>query len=415
MQRHTLWLVIGILGCVAFVTLTCLGGLIALMTLFSGPRSLTATQTLPMVSAVVVGPVLGIPLIVQGWAGWRGRPSRPFAPSRAWWLGLLLLTVLLALGAVVSLRSLAPALLLPPIHVLAMALLPVLVLWLVGRALRGRGGSWRDVIAGMAGGGFLGTTAALIGEGLIVFAVIIIVTIIVMVTPGGPERIQELASRMQDQDWTADAQNLLPVLLSPAVVLSVLGILSIPVPLIEEGVKTLATGVAGRWVRPTPARAFLWGVAGGAGFALAENLFNGALGGVEGWLPGAISRLGATVMHCFTGGLVGWGWGQLWTARRPWRLLGCYVAAVLVHAVWNASAVGAAFLGVALMAQKGGVLQVTFMLLGTLTLLGLLVLLTLVFLAALIVAGRRLAARAERAQEQAPMVTAPGLSEAPPL
>jgi uncharacterized membrane protein YqjE len=100
--------------------------------------------------------------------------------------------------------------------------------------------------------------------------------------------------------------------------------------------------------------------------------------------------------------LVGWGWGQLWTARRPWRLLGCYTAAVLVHAVWNASAMGAAFLGVGLMAQKGPVLQVIFMLLGTLALLGLLVLLTLVFLVALVVAGRRLAAQVERAQEQAP-------------
>jgi len=413
MQRRTLWLVIGILGCVALVTLTCLGGLIALMTFFSGPRSLTATQTLPMVSAIVVGPVLGIPLILEGWAGWRGRPSRPFAPPRVWWLGLIVLAVLLALGGIVSLRPLAPVLLLPPIHVLAMSLLPLFVLWPVGRALRGKGGSWRDVIAGMAGGGFLGMTVALIGEGLIVLAVIITVTIVAMVTPGGPERIQELASRMQDPDWIADTQNLLPLLLSPAVVLSTLGILSIPVPLLEESVKTLATGVAGRWLRPTPARAFLWGVAGGAGFALAENLFNGALGGVEGWLPGAISRFGATVMHCFTGGLVGWGWGQLWTARRPWRLLGCYAAAVLVHAVWNASAVGVAFLSVGLMAQKGRVLQVTFMLLGMLAFLGLLVLLTLVFLVALTVVGHRLAAQVEQAQEQTPVVVATSLPEAP--
>ena len=41
--------------------------------------------------------------------------------------------------------------------------------------------------------------------------------------------------------------------------------------------------------RPGPARALLWGVAGGAGFALAENLFNGALGGTEGWAPGAVA------------------------------------------------------------------------------------------------------------------------------
>lgn len=395
MQGRILWLVTGILGCVALVTLTCLGGLMALTAFFAGP--LTATQTLPMVSAVVGGLVLGIPSILQGWAGWRGRPSRPFAPPRAWWLGLILLGVLLALGAVVSLRSLAPVLLLPPIHALAMVLLPLLVLWPVGRALRGRGGSWRDVLAGMTGGGFIGTMIIL--TGLIAFVAVIIVI------AGMVEQFEELASRMEEPDWMAYIQNML---LSPAVVLATLGILSIPVPLIEESVKTLVTGVAGRWIRPAPARAFLWGVAGGAGFALVENLLGGALGGVEQWLPGVIARLGATVMHCFTGGLVGWGWGQLWTARRPWRLLGCYAAAVLAHAVWNASAVGVVFLSVGLMAQKGGVSH-TFMLFGIWALLGLLILLTLVFFTALVVAGHKLAAQVERTPEQ------PVLSEASSL
>lgn len=397
MRRRTLWLVMAILGCVALVTLACLGGLLTLAMFIPVPDSLSPAQTLPLAGMLALGPVLGIPLVLQGWAGWRGRPSRPFALPRAGWLWLVL-AVLLGLGAAISMLSLAPALLLPPIHVLVMALLPLLVLWWVGRALRGKGGSWRDVIAGMAGGGFLGMTVALIGEGLIVFVVIIVATIVIMVTPGAPERLDELATHMRDPAWAADIQNLLPLLLSPAVILSALGVFSIPVPLLEEGVKTLATGIAGRWLRPTPARAFLWGVAGGAGFALAENLFNGALGGVEGWLPGTVSRFGATVMHCFTGGLVGWGWGQLWTARRPWRLLGCYAVAVLVHAVWNAAAVGAVFLGVSLLAHQGEISQVLLPLLGVLAILGLLVLLTAAFIAALILAGRRLAAQAEQTE-----------------
>jgi hypothetical protein len=411
MHRRALWLIIGILGCVTLVTLTCLGGLLALATLLSGPGSLTATQTLPMAGMLLLGPILGIPLVLQGWAGWRGRPSRPFNPPRAWWLWLALV-VLVALGAAISLLPLAPALLLPPIHVLVMALLPLLMLWLVGRASRGRAGSWRDVVAGMAGGGFLGMTVALIGEGLVILAAIIVLTVVVMMTPGAPERINELATRMQDPAWATDIQNLLPLLLSPAVVLSALGVFSIPVPLIEEAVKTLATGIAGRWIRPTPVRAFLWGVAGGAGFALAENLFNGAIGGVEGWAPGALSRFGATALHCFTGGLVGWGWGQLWTARRPLRLLGCYAVAVAIHALWNAGAVGAAFLGVSLMAHEGEIAQAAFTLLGTLALMGLLALLTVAFVAALILAARRLTAQAERLQGQAPTLEEPPVPEA---
>jgi hypothetical protein len=142
-------------------------------------------------------------------------------------------------------------------------------------------------------------------------------------------------------------------------------------------------------------------VAGGAGFALAENLFNGALGGTEGWAPGAVARIGATAMHCFTSGLVGWGWGQLWTARRPLRLLGAYAAAVFIHGVWNAAAMGAALLSVAALAHEGDKLWQASAGLGTLMSLGLLAVLTVVFLLALVAAGQRLAAGSGHLQEMA--------------
>ncbi len=405
MQHRTFWLVIGILGCVALAALICLGGLLALAAFLSGPGSLTATQTLTMAGALALGPILGLPLVLQALAGWRGQPARPFELPHAWWLWLALV-MLTALGTAVSWFSLAPAILLPFIHVLVMALLPLLVLWMVGQALRGKAGSWRDVITGMAGGGFVGMVVALIGEGLVVLVIVILVTVIVMATPGAPERVSELASKMRDPAWAANIENWLPWLLSPAVMLSALGVFSIPVPLIEEVAKTLAVGIAGYWIRPTPARAFLWGVAGGAGFALAENLLNGALGGVEGWTPGVISRFGATLLHCFTGGLVGWGWGQLWTARRPLRLVGCYAIAVLVHAVWNAAAVGMMLLGASLITHAGEFTQTTLTLFGILAVMGLLALLTAAFMAVLILTGRRLAAQAEQIARASVLETA---------
>jgi hypothetical protein len=179
----------------------------------------------------------------------------------------------------------------------------------------------------------------------------------------------------------------------------VLVLFTIPIPLIEEIFKTLAAGVAARWARPDPARALLWGVAGGAGFALAENLFNGALGGTEGWAPGAVARIGATAMHCFTSGLVGWGWGQLWTERRPLRLLGAYAAAVFIHGVWNAAAMGTVLLSVGALAHEGDELWRASAGLGTLMLLGLLAVLTVVFLLALTTVGQRLAAGSGHLQE----------------
>jgi RsiW-degrading membrane proteinase PrsW (M82 family) len=396
MQRRVLWLIVGVAGG-ALGLLGVAGGLLALAFVLAGGGTPTAAESLPVAGLMALGLGLGVPLALQGWAGWRARPSRPFGPSRVLWMWLALM-LLVGLGAAVSSLSLVPALLLPPIHVVTMALPPLIVLWLVGRALRGMGGSWREVVAGMAGGGILGLGSALIGEGLIAFALAVAVTAVVLMMPGGAERIAALMTDLQDPAWVTDLDNLLPFLLSPAVAISLLGLFSIPVPLIEETFKTLAAGVVARWVRPQPTRAFLWGVAAGAGFALTENLFNGALGGAESWALGVLARFGATVMHCLTGGLVGWGWGQLWTARRPLRLLGSYAAAVIVHGLWNAADVGAVLLSASAYAHEGDPFRLAPLGLGMLTLIGLLGFLTVASIFALPLAGRRLAAGAERFQ-----------------
>ena len=98
------------------------------------------------------------------------------------------------------------------------------------------------------------------------------------------------------------------------------------------------------------------------------------------------------MMHCFTGGLVGWGWGQLWTARRPFRLLIAYAVAVVVHGIWNAAGIGMVLLGAIALMNEGDVLQLTLVSFGTLVLLGVLGLLTLTFALALLLAARKLAA-----------------------
>jgi RsiW-degrading membrane proteinase PrsW (M82 family) len=281
---------------------------------------------------------------------------------------------------------------------LTMTLSPLIMLALVGRAVRGVGGSWREVVAGLAGGGSFGVGLSLVTEGVVGFALAVIVAAVIMMIPGGGEQVSTLVNNLQDSDWLMDFTNLLELLLKPVVAISVLGMFTIPVPLIEEACKTLVIGIAARWVRPNPARAFLWGVAGGAGFALVENLFNGALGGAEGWAPGALARFGATVMHCVTGGLVGWGWGQLWTARRPLRLLGAYTAAVAIHGLWNAAAVGAVLLSAIAWAHSESELWLALAGVGMLTLIVLLGLLTVAFIFALPLGGRRLADQAEERQ-----------------
>jgi hypothetical protein len=398
MQRRTLWLIVGIAGGV-LALMGCGVGLLALVLILASGGAPTAVETLPVAGIIGLGLGSGISLMLHGWAAWQARPSRPFHPSRAWlmWLAWMLL---LGLGAAVSSLSLAPTWLLPPIHVLTMALPPLTVLWLVGWALGGSGGSWREVITSMVGGGILGLGGSLIGEGLVVLALAGVAIAVALMMPGGTEQLGALASDLQDPVWLADLSNLAKLLLSPSVAISVLGIFSIPVPLIEEACKILAAGVVARWVRPHSARAFLWGVAGGAGFALAENLFNGALSGVEGWTAGAVARFGATMMHCATGGLVGWGWGQLWTERRALRLLGSYVAAVIVHGVWNAVTISAVLLSASMLTHGEGGVWFAIAGLGTLTALGLLGSLTVAFVFALPLVGRKLAAETKQLQTE---------------
>ena len=104
------------------------------------------------------------------------------------------------------------------------------------------------------------------------------------------------------------------------------------------------------------------------------------------------------MMHCFSGGLVGWGWGQLWTARRPLRFLGSYAAAVTVHSLWNAAAVSAALLGASVLLHERDVIWVALAGLGLLTIVGALGLLAVAFVVALSFAARALAAQAGRSQ-----------------
>jgi RsiW-degrading membrane proteinase PrsW (M82 family) len=427
-RRRTLWLIAGILGISAAVSLVCLGGLLALLLAISALAFKEPPDVSSMLQAaglIAVGLAMGVPLALVGWAGWREQPPHPFNPSRTRWLWLALVpafVILVLLGAAfgylpqaIDLRlpsdmiSWAQAVLLPPVHVLAMSIPPLLILGLVGWGLRGAGGTRRDVVAGMAGGGCLGLGIAMVIEVVIIIAVVIVVMVSVILTPSGMERLNELAQNMEDPSWLANTSNLIDLLLSPIIIVSLFSLLCIVVPLIEETFKTLAGGVAGHWIRPRPGRAFLWGVAAGAGFALAENLLNGAAGGAESWAAVAVARVGATAMHCLASGLLSWGWGQLWTARRPLRLLGTFAIAVAIHGLWNGAAVGVAYAGMMAMAQEEATRWISAPGLASISIVAMMGLLTILFLVALFLVARRLAN-----QEQDRLQDNPAIVEADP-
>lgn len=336
--------------------------------------------------AVGVGGVfLGAILIAEGIRGRRGIPPATFHPRRSGWLWMAFALLLVA-GMVASLLD-APPPLMALFYALTMLLLPALVLTLVGWGLRGRGVSWSDVNGGLLAGALLGTGTALVIE--IIMVVFLAVGLFALgVLP--PEWLRQAPQALTNGEvpFPTGVEDLLEWL-TPSLLLVGLAFVGGLVPLVEEVTKTLGVGLAGFWIRPSPARAFLLGVASGAGFALAENMLNGIFVGPL-WGLGVLARLAATVMHCATGGLMGWGWGQWWAGRRPWRLPLAFVGAVTLHGLWNACSVGLALIGLSVLARADDMVWVGMAGLLVLILLGLLFLLACGVTAALLWASHRL-------------------------
>jgi hypothetical protein len=68
---------------------------------------------------------------------------------------------------------------------------------------------------------------------------------------------------------------------------------------------------------------------------VAEGLFN-SLGGLESWAIIVSFRVGATLLHCFTGALMGLAWYQALVQKRWGWALGLYALSAGIHGLWNA-------------------------------------------------------------------------------
>jgi hypothetical protein len=137
---------------------------------------------------------------------------------------------------------------------------------------------------------------------------------------------------------------------SPALAFALVGS-AVVAPVVEELTKPLAAFLLARRLRG-PAEAFLVGMAGGAGFAIVENMLYEAAG-ARLWAHVAALRGIGGVLHPLNAGLVALGWyGVRHGLPGAWRrLLGLYGLAVGGHALWNGglvvllSGIGAYFFG----------------------------------------------------------------------
>jgi hypothetical protein len=262
----------------------------------------------------------------------------------------------------------------------------------VGRNLSGTS-RWRDIVVQISSGAFLSTTLAFTLEFALIVALVVAALALIALQPGGIDQIQALTNRLADPSWAQDpGSNMLTprlaaeILKSPRILLTALFVFTMAVPLLEESVKTVGVGLMA-YRRPTMAQSYLWGLASGAGFALAEALFN-SLAGLNEWGAIVILRVGATLLHCFTGALMGLAWYALLAERRWGRALRLFVASVGLHGLWNALAAVMVYLALASIGDNGASAEIVQAQTGTVAVALLLAALTTAVIVGLVIATR---------------------------
>jgi hypothetical protein len=331
--------VLVLVGALSLIAIGVMAGGLGVLTIFLEPSDQVLLTTFS-VSFMALTAGLGAALAWQAWQSIQGRGSRWYHPRLVGIWALLFLLIVI-LGELVLRSNWLPSLAFPPLHILAAVLPPMVTVALVARYLGSITRS-RDVVLQLSSGALVSTLLAFTLEIAIVLTILVGILTLSALQPGGLEQIQALGSRLQDPAWLENPSQLPDLARSPLVLLAAFLVFAVCVPLIEEAVK--AIGVPLRiYRRPGPSQAFLWGLAGGAGFALAEGLFN-SLGGLEAWAAIVSLRVGATLLHCFTGALMGLAWYLALLERRWGWGLGIYAASAGIHGIWNALVAGVAVL-----------------------------------------------------------------------
>jgi hypothetical protein len=365
-----------------------LGGLLYTFTVFMAEDVSATESAVTGLAIVVLGVGLGGALLWHGLNALWNRRSLSFQPPSGWWLLLPYLPVLIV-GQLLISFDLWPALTFPLFHVLAAAIPPLAILAFAGHSLSGAGVGWREITLQLSSGAFLATALALAVEIFFALIILLLASLVTALTPGGRETLQTLLANLQDPLWLEDPQNAMQILTFPPILIT-LGIVFVVVgPLIEELVKPLGV-VLMSYRRPSPAQAFLWGLACSAGFALAENFFNTTLA-LEVWALVIPLRIGATAMHCLSTSLTALAWQRFLSDRHFGKLAGSYGLAVAIHALWNGAVVGIAGLSVSAMDSPNQLLLIIASIV-ILLLLALLLALTLGTIFGLIFLTRRLQA-----------------------
>jgi RsiW-degrading membrane proteinase PrsW (M82 family) len=329
-KRDTYLLAIGITSLVGSILLVLAGlgaiGLLALIAVLPH-TTLSASQYFASIilfisfaCAGVVGGCFGLYHSIR--SVFLRKPSADFAMPKFWIFVLLYLAVI---GVAYWLQTRGLAVTDPPVTAILIAfaaIFPTLVILALGdrrlhfpRKARWPT-SWRRFTLAIVSGATLGVGLAAVFE-----------FILELLLVHGQITNPLLCV---DQPNAPNCQN-------PGVYNIILIVVAVMAPLIEESVKPLAVIVFIGRVR-SAAEAFVLGLAAGIGFNLIET--TGYISSsYQDWLSIALIRTGAGLLHGFGSAMITLGWYYLTRPgkHRVLKAAGCWIYAVLQHAVWNGS------------------------------------------------------------------------------
>jgi hypothetical protein len=197
---------------------------------------------------------------------------------------------------------------------------------------------WRRIWGQFTGGLWLSPMIALILEMLAAIPLVVLLFAYVLTEVDPREFIEPLTSGVPLDQNTLDTQ-LQALFSQPLLIITGIMFVTLLIPLIEELVKTI-----GLWPMLrrglSPLYAFSGGVVAGGAYGLFEAFFLVQPG--EEWAALMVARAGATAMHMITTGMTSLGLAQAIKDKKWPTALRYYFYAVLLHGIWNLTAIGVA-------------------------------------------------------------------------
>ncbi len=187
--------------------------------------------------------------------------------------------------------------------------------------------------------------------------------IYLVLNPAQLATLRDLAGQLSGANTMDETMNLLgPILNGPIAFILALLFFSGLAPVVEEASKSIAVWTVFDRL-DSSAQGFVAGALSGAGFGLLESLLASATPD-QNWAFTLLIRGGSSMMHIMAASLTGWGIARFHLTRRVGPLIGAYVAAVVLHSLWNASIVAITFGGLQVAFGPSGAATASTILIG---------------------------------------------------